>query len=50
MSSYEVWYLFSGKPSFCDVALIRPGLCPAHLPPRGRLLQRDTNLKHCIFL
>ena len=30
-SSCEMCYLFIEKPSFCDVALIRPGLAPG--PP-----------------
>ena len=37
-SSCEVWYLFIEKPSFCDVALIRPGLAPGPPSPSGKAL------------
>ena len=36
------WYMAD---SLRDVALIRPGLRPAHLPPRGRLCQGGTTKK-----
>ena len=40
----ERWYLFTLRTAACSVALIRPGLRPAHLPPRGRLSQRRPTL------
>ena len=46
---WERCYLFTLWAASCNVALIRPGLWPAHLPPRGRLwvvrvMERGTKI------